>query len=319
MSTPVLDQNRAYRKGLILGFTMAEISILIIFCLLLATSFIIQKKDQEMSKFVEENKKLSEVKSTLKKLGINSITQNKFDDLFQELKRLKEQNQNSEQLQQQIEKLRDDTKLVSNIKQILSTQNTTNESIENTINRLVKESEFSKKLKDTLKNETLQESSPQVIAEIVNSSGNLKNVMSEKMEALTEVERLKGQLANAQIKLERLGKGTEMPACWANPQNGKPEYIFKIDLTSNGLIIHNQNLPNRVNDQNLLPLNTIQFDQNLSQNNFLTQTNPISQWSIKHNCRFFVLVNDSTEANQKNVYKTMLHTLESQFYKFEVK
>ncbi|QLZ68965.1 hypothetical protein FOLKNPGA_01745 [Legionella sp. PC1000] len=319
MSTQVLDQNRAYRKGLILGFTMAEISILIIFCLLLATSFLIQRKDQQIAKYVEENKQLTEVKKILKNLNRNSMNQKKFDDFFQELKRLDEKTQNIEQLQQQLKKSREDTKLVHKITQILSSENTTNESIEKTISRIAKEAEFTKQLKNAIKNTTLQESSPQIIAKILNTTGDIKKETAEKIEAITEVERLKGQLANAQNKLERLGKGTEMPACWADPKNGKPEYIFKVDLTSNGLVIHNQNLPNRVADQNLLPLNTIQFDQILSQNNFLTQTFPIYQWSIKHNCRFFVIVNDSTESNQKNAYKAMLYTLESHFYKFEIK
>ena len=72
MATPVLDQNRAYRKGLILGFTMAEISILIIFCLLLATSFliqeknkIIQEKNKIISKLSHENNELNQVKIKL--------------------------------------------------------------------------------------------------------------------------------------------------------------------------------------------------------------------------------------------------------------
>lgn len=65
MATPVLDQNRAYRKGLILGFTMAEISILIIFCLLLATSFLIQEKNKIISKLSHENNELNQVKIKL--------------------------------------------------------------------------------------------------------------------------------------------------------------------------------------------------------------------------------------------------------------
>lgn len=319
MSTLVRDQNRSYRKGLILGFTMAEISILIIFCLLLATSFIVQKKEQEMAKIVAENNKLQEVKRALKKLGLNSISQHKFDEFFQELKRVDEKNQIIEKLEEQLDKSKNDSKRLERIIQILPAQKTANETLEKTLGQIIKESEFTKQLKGALKDINLQESSPQIMAEILNSTGNIKNVMSEKIEALIEAERLKGQLANAQSKLEKLGKGTEMPACWADPKTGKTEYIFKIDLMSNGLSIHNQNLPKRENEQKLLPINSIQFDQVLNQNAFLTQTFPLSQWSIKHNCRFFVLVNDRTEPNQKNIYKTMLRSLESHFYKFEIK
>jgi predicted transcriptional regulator len=316
MVTPVLDQNRAYRKGIILGFTMAEISVLIIFCLLLATSFLIQKKKDIISKLTHENNELNQVKVKLDELKKNSTSQMEFDDLFQELTRSKAQAEKINKLQADLDKRLTEVKELAVIKNKLQT-NTSNKSIKEIISELVSDAQYAKEIQDSLKNTSLKDHSAKEIAQIINSSGKFAEVVTEKMNALVEVERLKGQLANAQIKLKRLGKGTEMPPCWADSTTGKLEYIFKIDLTPNGFIIHNEQVQNRINDQKLLPINMIQFDRNLSQQNFLSQTLPLNQWSRQNNCRFFVKVKDETPADQKNTYKAMLRTLESHFYKLE--
>ena len=314
MATPVLDQNRAYRKGLILGFTMAEISILIIFCLLLATSFLIQKKNKINDILSHENKELNQVKIKLDSLKKSATSQMEFDDLFQELTRSKAQAEKVKKLQEELSKRLTEVKELEAIKSTLQT-NTSNKSIKEIMSELVADAQYTKEIKESLNNTALKDHSAKEIAQIINSSGKLTDIVTEKMRAVVEVERLKGQLANAQIKLERLGKGTEMPACWADSKTGKPQYIFTIDLTSNGLIIHNEQVPSRINDQKLLPINTIHFDQNLSQQDFLAQTNPLYQWSKQNNCRFFVIAKDDTPSDQKNTYKAMLRSIESHFYK----
>ncbi len=82
MTTPILNQNRAYRKGLILGFTMAEISILIIFCLLLGTSFLVQEKNESIKKLSKENTQLADVKSKLEEFNkINLCTRQNFNSV----------------------------------------------------------------------------------------------------------------------------------------------------------------------------------------------------------------------------------------------
>lgn len=314
MATPVIDQNRAYRKGLILGFTMAEISILIIFCLLLATSFLIQKKNEIISKLSQENNELNQVKVKLDELKKNSTSQMEFDELFQELARSKAQAEKINKLQADLESRLAEVEELKVIKSTLE-NNAPNKSIKEIISELALDAQYSKEIKESLNNTSLKDHSSKEIAEIINSSGKLPEVVTEKMNALVEIERLKGQLANAQTKLGRLGKGTEMPACWADSKTGKPQYIFTIDLTSNGLIIHNEQVPSRINDQKLLPINTIHFDQNLSQQDFLAQTSPLYQWSKQNNCRFFVIAKDDTPSDQKNTYKTMLRSIESHFYK----
>ncbi len=47
MGADISAQDRSYRRGLVLGFTLAEIMVLIIFALLLALSWQLVAKDKE--------------------------------------------------------------------------------------------------------------------------------------------------------------------------------------------------------------------------------------------------------------------------------
>lgn len=292
MASRVVEQNRSYRRGLVLGLTMAEIAVLIIFCLLLACAFLMSEKEQKILVLTNENNELAQVKQMVQRIRERGADPEKFDELFQELKRVQEQAAKSDAIQAELDKLKDDTK------------------------ELVQNAQYAKEIKESLKDTDFHEKPPQAVAEALKASGDAAKAAMDKKAAEIEAERLKGQLANIQQKLERLGKGTEMPACWADPKTGKVEYIFRIDLTSTGLIIHDLKLPHRAEEQALLPLGMISFDQELSRGQFSAQTEPLAQWSKNHGCRFFVIARDRTQADEKDVYKTMLRTLEDHFYKF---
>lgn len=319
MSTPVFEQNKAYRKGVILGLTMAEITILIIFCLLIASALIVEEKESKIEILTAKNIELTQVKDALDQLRAQAVNPNKIDDLFQELKRMQEQAAKGEKAQIQLDKITKENIQLQKIKEIVDQKISQGITFEDASRDLAADAQYAKDIKNALKDTPFQDNTPQALSDALKASGDLAKAIAGKSEATIEAERLKGQLANARKQLERVGKGTEMPACWADPKTGKPEYIFKIDLTSNGLIIHNQQLSNRVEEQKLLPLNTIIFDQEIGQNAFRLQTAALAQWSIQHGCRFFVIAKDSTQGDEKDIYKTMSRTLEEHFYKFETK
>src|SRR5512138_662449 len=53
-SGQVAEQNASYRKGLVLGLTMAEVGILIIFVLLLLIAFEELRRDEVMNQFANK-------------------------------------------------------------------------------------------------------------------------------------------------------------------------------------------------------------------------------------------------------------------------
>ena len=90
METDITAQNRFYRRGLVLGLTLAEIAILVIFSLLLAIGALLSSKDQEIEQLTSE---AEEAHSEAKELGTQirelataaDINENNFDDLFVDL------------------------------------------------------------------------------------------------------------------------------------------------------------------------------------------------------------------------------------------
>lgn len=109
-----------------------------------------------------------------------------------------------------------------------------------------------------------------------------------------------------------------MPACWPSSQPGRPEYIFNVALTSTGLIVHDNALPDRVADQKLLPLNGMMFGKKIGDDEFADRTDPLYQWSVKHGCRFFVHVFEQTKPDEKDIYKARLRAVGEHFYYYEM-
>lgn len=114
------------------------------------------------------------------------------------------------------------------------------------------------------------------------------------------------------------GRGTEHPACWTN-EDGKPEYIFTTRLTSTGVVVRDNALPHRREQQALLPLSGIGFDHELNAAEFLRQMRPLFDWCRRQSpeCRFFVEVVDETQPEEKSTYKRLLRTVGDRFYYFE--
>jgi hypothetical protein len=131
------------------------------------------------------------------------------------------------------------------------------------------------------------------------------------------VRTLQGSLLNVQQRLTALGKGTERPACWANPDTGRPEYVFNVSLTANSVRIQDNALLSSQRDLVALPLAGVHFERPLGFNDFRDETRSLFQWSEKQGCRFFVRVVDETAAHEKAGYKLALRVVQERFYTFE--
>ncbi len=262
----ILGQKKAYRQGLVLGLTMAEIVILIIFILLLTISYQIKKQKDEVNAIINNLNVLTERNTLLEKELVKFeqiINRGKIDDLFHELELAKENHIKIEKMNQQLVELKEKEKELNDIKIILSESGLKSDDIKN----------HSK-----------------------------------------EIQELKSQIKN----MQRRGIGTEKPACWAT-NDGKPEYIYDIAITSDSITIRDILLAHRSEDKVKLPTNLIQLNESLSVEAFLEQTEPLFIWSENNNCRFFVRLYDETLTHQKNIYKNMRNITGYRFYSYEVR
>jgi hypothetical protein len=326
MANIILEQKKAYRKGMVLGFTMAEIAIMLLFCILLAMAFVVDKQEHqiteakaELAKTKDEITQLVDVKEAITLVLGTLRTEQEKQQFFLELRRVKDSAKQVQLLQETLQAKAGGSGALEPIWLAISLgkgQGLTDKEI---VTRLVKDAEYGRAIREGLKGTPYGAKKPDEVAGIVRLQQEQPANVIECQALRVESERLKGQVANIQGRMSSMGRGTEMPACWASPGTGRPEYIFQVDLTSAGLVVHDQKVPHREAEQAQLPISEIQFETPLSREAFSSQTNGILEWSRNNNCRFFVLVKDMTGSSDKDHYKGMLSALEAKFYKLEVR
>jgi hypothetical protein len=295
-------ENALYRRGIVLGLTMAEVVILIIFCLLLLLANIVGKKNDEIRMLkagiqqkeeqlaiLNENENLA---ADLQKL-YRLLDTDSFDDTFKELILIQEKYKS---LVAELTELREKIKDTREFEEVLQENNLSVGEAVNIVESVQK----------------IKKNSPDFLPD----QDAIRDLPDKILRLETEITTKHNRMIYIQNKLERVGKGTEKPACWATP-TGKPEYIFEMALTSNGIIIHNTELAHRAVEQAELPLNFIGFDKELNNTKFRLDTQALYDYSNKNECRFFVKVFDQSQQNEKSIYKERLRIVGEHFYYFE--
>lgn len=118
----------------------------------------------------------------------------------------------------------------------------------------------------------------------------------------------------AQLEAQVGGRGTDHRSCWYDADNSVA-YLFDVALTDDGFVLREASAPLHRDRRASLPLDEVVTGRTLNAEQFLAQTRPVFRWSVGEGCRFFVRAFDLTAANQKELYKTRMRTLESHFYK----
>ncbi len=110
------------------------------------------------------------------------------------------------------------------------------------------------------------------------------------------------------------GRGTDHSSCWTDNDN-TVAYLFDVALVDGGYILQPAGARQHEHKRASLPLSRVRTGRLLSSTEFREQTRELLEWSVANECRFFVRAFDLTAADQKEVYKDRMRTLESRFYK----
>ncbi len=326
MDNKVRSQDREYRRGLVLGLTMAEIMVLIIFSLLLALAAALKNAHERESN----------LRALIGDIGSNVST----EDIFREMRILREKVIATQSeinrlipFEQKAKKLDDIYKELRQVgiskpdtddgKKKLAEKMRLAHEAEQAYRHLPNQTDASnpeeKAIADmlTLANQVMNESKrPGAAPEPSQITQMLKDARS----ADQKVRDIVGQNKNLSEKLKATGRGTQFPPCWASPDTGRPEYIFDILIGSSGLTIRRNDLPLRAEQFEALPAQGIEFGRELSQAEFRQQTAPLRIWGDQQEqkCRFFVRLYDATKVDEKNTFKKYMLTTEESFYKYLV-
>jgi hypothetical protein len=97
--------------------------------------------------------------------------------------------------------------------------------------------------------------------------------------------------------------------------DGTIEYLFDVVLGSNGIRVRENVFPKRLNEREALQVPPTDPSQVLTQGEFLRRTQNLFEHSAAQNCRFYVVVYDATAPSEKELYKSILRTVEENFHK----
>ena len=302
----VAGDNASYRKGLVLGLTLAELGILVIFVLLLAfgAALLTKRKEiEQLRRAVPEERAARRVERMLSEkasdpAAARSLARELVDSAVRQ-----------DALDLSRRRLAQATTAVTKAEWAMGSK----------VKSVVRPTPVGmerrgEELRDRIAEAVAERDAARAtLADLPEGQAKLADRM---MATRLENERLKGSMAYAARRLEALGKGSEKPACWAT-RSGTPEYIFDVALLSGGIVVTDRALAGRRAEQARLPLNWMVYGRAVQGGAFQAMTKPLFEWGEAHNCRFFVLVTDRTGAAEKRRYKDLLLWVEGHFYKYE--
>ena len=286
------QRNNAHRRGVLLGMTMAEIMILLLFCLLML--FLLQRYDyQELAKQYEQVSKL-----------IDTIQRNigSYDDTWQFLS----------DAGAIAESIGPDAFIEAG-KQVEKNPSFPPEDITKAIDLYEQvESSILDADDEVPSPEDLQEKMEQMLTDVA----DLPETKAENEELEKQNERLDEALKQALEQLEGKGQGLVYPSCFWT-EDDKIQYVFHIEFDEETVHLTALPVPGNEEEWERLQFDRITTGDSISINQYLSETKHIFDWSVDNACRFFVRILDRTRAENKSQYKTMKRYIEYHFYTWE--
>lgn len=301
------EQHQAYRRGLVLGLTLAEVGTLVIFVLLLLIGVQALK-----------------AKATAEKLdGAVVVSESRLGELEASDKLLKELQTNLEAESfdpQRLKRMANAERALIDLSETLGVSAPEPDDDFRRLIRLVRQIAASAAAKRQLADAADAFAELKVLREQLAATvrqaedGEMANLV-ERLQGLHDrVANQEGQITYLQARLREAGGGRGERPCWVQP-DGTIDYLFDVVLTSAGIRMRDHVLQHRVEERSRLPLPHVDPANVLSPGGFLAQTADLFRHSEANNCRFFVVVYDDTAAHEKELYKRLLKTVEGHFYK----
>ncbi len=270
----IAEQNAAYRRGVVLGLTMAEVGILIIFVLLLLIGF------NEWTKIKEREAAKDNVSVAKDRMAALVDAERHFSAVAAAL---------------QLPPTATEEEIRAMVRAVADTAATPagRSSLQDVRTAL----DLIRRVRDEL----IAKNYPKdVVDQIEKQSFTIANQQ--------------GQLAHYENQLQNAGLGKGERPCWVKT-DGAIEFLFDVVLASTGIRMQENVLPNRENERSTLPMPATDPNEVLTQDEFMRRTVPLYNSSLAANCRFFVTVYDATGPAEKDLYKSLLRTVEGHFYK----
>lgn len=281
-----------YRKGVLLGLTVAEIVLLLLFALLLALwgQIAVMKADVEKARIIS-NKFASIIKD-------NSINKTILNDIE---KIINAEIDYSAKLAKELEKYKNNL-LPDDIFELVKSQNLD-------LNKTEDREKLFNLIKIATKITDASDASLKTFAEQCSAG----EVVTKKFKGV-DPDRILSDLNHWKGVADTCGKGKSLPPCYQS--NGKDVAIFEARLNDSGIILKNT-LPSDLVEQFTKDFpNPPPFNTTMKESEFRQQTLQFLKYSRKNECRFRVNAYDDTGVDKKYFQKIEL-ILDSVFFKWK--
>jgi hypothetical protein len=324
MTAYVVNESE-HRRGLVLGLTLAEILLLLLFLLLLALGSQIRK---EQSRYAELRPLLKT--STVQELAANL---NRLPGLEEQVRKLQMSNADLEQKLSVLDDLGPNaTQMVKDFKESLILAAPIDPDDPPSVLRralrliqLTAKSNLDISQHSTLLENTIQraagvdpENPPAVLEKAMNTFEQLGSLFKpEELDSIPKTiaglhektERYRRERDN----LMRSGRGLVFPSCWTS-DSGDTEYIFDVTIRDSGVLVKDSGPAYRKAHESWKFVDEFAREMEIPETKFRNATARLYNWSRQHDCRFVVTMRDQTEPTSKDRYKALRSLVEQHFY-----
>lgn len=308
-------EDRQFRRGMVLGLTLAEILLLLIFLLMLILASRLRalhhQVDEEHARRSDAEAAVASLQPLMAKIKLEG---DKFD-ITKEWERVQDE---LAKAQTELSENRDAISLMERrrAKEPGHSAAQISEEIENEASLGRRFAEDAHSLEPSLQQrEALKAFEADAAAGklLIDKSGSARNLVADAAACRSSLTTCKAQNANLSARL-----GGTLPSCWIDA-SGKSQYIFDAHLREDGIVLNDNHVPGREADEAQLPIKGFAFGTGVEAAAFIQAGMPILAYSNQNECRFYVRVYDETGPASKLRYKELLNGIESIFYKLPMK
>ena len=305
------DFDRPYRRGLVLGLSLAELFLILLFLLLLAAVGYSAIVEEEMDEDREKNNQLSQEKAVADARAV--AAEDARDTLVDKL------SQAEKALGNVIER-EDPLNLIVGLQARIA-------KLETQVDQLTPAAEFGGKIREAAREGGVKPSDViEIIEDMAQPQSTIENLQSQLADAKKDIHELRRQLAEPDQE-----KG-QHPPCWykiVTRPNGKPRerglYIFHVIISDDHVFVKDIPAPTReyVLQKTALPFNRSALNKNISFGGFVKSFMPLKDAGENgkvqdYRCKFYVKVWEATTSKKK--YKHALEkVVQSIFFTYLVK
>jgi hypothetical protein len=305
--------DRQFRRGVVLGLTMAEALLLLIFLLMLILAIKLKGQSAEIARLEEEKTEAQSTLAAVRPILETLPRQQKFD-ITQDYVRMKQQ------LDLANARLKDAELSVDLIPQARAAL--PDMKPEDAAKALLNEAAIGRQALDAAKKVAPDVPPEQAVQALLDAAliGHAVSKESDTPQQLlasaatchSDLQSCQNQTVYLNSRLSAKTGGFDLPPCWVDA-NGKIQYIFDASLQDDGIEVENKGVAGREADQAKLPLGRVHFNAPMSRGDFADAFEPLLAWSNQHGCRFYVRLYDDMKTADRGEYKSLRGTVEGYF------